>query len=56
MSPNQADQPIEKHDLDQFIAELDDVVVVTIGAPLSGRAKAASSCCCSSSCCCTRAD
>jgi hypothetical protein len=42
----------DQTDLAQLVSELDDMVVVTVGAPLSGRAKAASSCCCSSSCCC----
>jgi hypothetical protein len=44
----------EQSDLAQLVSELDDLVVVSVGAPLSGRAKAASSCCCSSSCCCFR--
>ena len=42
----------DQTDLAQLVSELDDLVVVSVGAPLSGRAKAASSCCCSSSCCC----
>jgi len=44
--------PSDQTDLAQLVSELDDLVVVSVGAPLSGRAKAASSCCCSSSCCC----
>jgi hypothetical protein len=44
--------PSDQNDLAQLVSELDDLVVVSVGAPLSGRAKAASSCCCSSSCCC----
>jgi hypothetical protein len=52
MTQNTTRIPTDQTDLAQLVSELDDIVVVSVGAPLSGRAKAASSCCCSSSCCC----
>ena len=52
MTQNMTRIPTDQTDLAQLVSELDDLVVVSVGAPLSGRAKAASSCCCSSSCCC----
>jgi hypothetical protein len=52
MTQNITRTPSDQTDLAQLVSELDDLVVVSVGAPLSGRAKAASSCCCSSSCCC----
>jgi hypothetical protein len=38
--------------LDQLTSDLDDIVVVSMGAPSTGAVKAASSCCCSACCCC----
>jgi hypothetical protein len=52
MTQNITRIPTDQNDLALLVSELDDLVVVSMGAPLSGRAKAASSCCCSSSCCC----
>jgi hypothetical protein len=52
MIQNMTRIPTDQTNLAQLVSELDDLVVVSVGAPLSGRAKAASSCCSSSSCCC----
>ena len=52
MTQNMTRIPTDQSDLAQLVSELDDLVVVSVGAELSGRAKAASSCCCIASCCC----
>ena len=49
---NDISKTTEQNDLAQMVSELDDLVVISIGATQSGRAKAASSCCCIASCCC----